>query len=199
MTLFMINLLIDYCLMTHQQLLKTYVGKVISGEEFKRLFPQLVNNLYKLTAYNENHNGLQFKTGINVDRVEFNPNDECLPGGIYFIEENEIYKWLAYKGKFMHYCRKVVLLDDSKIYIERNKFKADKIKLEERVKIVDMDIWNNENCCLKAVNHDGTNISIIKKPTEAVQLAAVKQNVNAFEYIENPVESVILEVANFYS
>ncbi len=45
-----------------------------------------------------------------------------------------------------------------------------------------------------SVNHDGNNIREIDNPSEAVQMAAVKQNPYAIQYINNPTEKVQLYV-----
>ena len=49
---------------------------------------------------------------------------------------------------------------------------------------------------LAAVKQDGTAIEYIKNPTEEVQLAAVKQDGTAIEYIKNPSEEVQLAAVN---
>ena len=41
------------------------------------------------------------------------------------------------------------------------------------------------------LNLDGYAIAHIKKPTEAVKLAAVNQNGRAIQYIKNPSEAVV--------
>jgi hypothetical protein len=74
-------------------------GQVLSGKEFNRINGDRL--LVKLTNQNENHNGFQFKTGLNVDNIPFNPSGECEPGGIYFCEESLMNAWLHYGGK--HY------------------------------------------------------------------------------------------------
>jgi len=37
----------------------------LTGIEFKQLYPNTL--FYKLTNETENHNGFQFKTGLNID------------------------------------------------------------------------------------------------------------------------------------
>ena len=32
------------------------------------------NYLYRITNEEENHNGFQYKTGLNTDHIEFSPN-----------------------------------------------------------------------------------------------------------------------------
>lgn len=100
--------------------------KVYSGEEFNKLSNG--KKYYKLTYGNENHNGFQFTSGLNVDTKVFNPKGECSPGGIYFTEVKFFARWL---GKHF-YFREVTIPDDAQVYIEIEKFKADKIILGPR-------------------------------------------------------------------
>ena len=39
---------------------------------------------YKITNKEENHNGFQYKDGLNIDTIEFDPNGSCRPGGLYY-------------------------------------------------------------------------------------------------------------------
>jgi len=163
--------------MTNQSLLDKYIGKVLSGKGFKLLFPELSNNLIKLTNLRENHNGFQFIKGINIDNINFDPTDDCKPGGIYFTEISKLCMWLKYNGQCMKYCRKVILMDDSKVYIERDKFKADKMILEDRIDISDLNewVWLDKDYCLKAVNQYDNVLKYIKDPIEAIKLAVYKK------------------------
>ena len=99
----------------------------ISGLEFKLKYPN--TDFYKLTNEDENHNRFQFKDGLNIDFNTFNPTGSCSKGGLYFTEYDKISLWINYNFQNMKYIRKVEILDDSKVYIEENKFKADKFIL----------------------------------------------------------------------
>jgi len=88
---------------------------------------------YKILNKEECHNGLQYKTGLNIDPLRFNPYGECEPGGIYFSRE-DILAFL-FHGPWI---RKVTLPEDAQVYKEpgnsRN-WKADKVILGKREKI----------------------------------------------------------------
>src|SRR5579872_1105985 len=102
---------------------------VISGKQFNEKFDI---KFVKLTNRSENHHGLQFKTGLNIDFRKFHPEGHCKPGGIYFCEFSNLYNWLNYKSNDeMVYYRYVTIPDDANIYNEGNKFKADKLLLSE--------------------------------------------------------------------
>ena len=112
-----------------------YKHNEMTGKEFCTYFPNLSKKLVKLTNIRECHHGFQFETGLNVDTIPFNPTGECEPGGIYFTDIGNMPEWLEYGNKQMKYCRTVTLPPDCRVYVEENKFKADKIILGERVEI----------------------------------------------------------------
>ena len=90
-------------------------------------------NFYKILNEEECHYGLQYKTGLNIDPIEFNPSGDCQPGGIYFAKENILA--FLHVG---HWIRKVTIPEDAQIYEnpgEPKKWKADKIILGEREEI----------------------------------------------------------------
>ena len=51
---------------------------------------------FKLTNLDESHHGITFQDGLNVDPIQFNSSQDCVPGGIYFCQEQDIHKWLFY-------------------------------------------------------------------------------------------------------
>jgi len=59
----------------------------------------------------ENHNGFQYQTGLNIDTESFNPSGYCTSGGLYFVKE-DVLAFLP-KGKWI---RTVTLPPDAKVY-----------------------------------------------------------------------------------
>src|SRR5665647_3665118 len=106
---------------------------LLTGKEFNAKYTG--KTLVKLTSESECHNGFQFKDGLNVDTVPFNPTSECKPGGIYFCELSKFFYWTIYNEKQMIWYRKVTIPDDAQVYVESDKFKADKLILSERHEI----------------------------------------------------------------
>lgn len=97
----------------------------ISVEEFKRDMP-----FYKILNEREVHNGVHYKTGLNVDILRFDPQGSCAPGGLYFACE-DILNFLTYGP----WIREVILPEDAHVYLNPGipvKWKADKIILGER-------------------------------------------------------------------
>jgi hypothetical protein len=90
-------------------------------------------NYYKILNEEEYHHKLQYKFGLNIDPLKFNPYGDCTSGGIYFSREDILY-FLDYGP----YIRKVTLPEDAQIYEnpgEPKKWKADKVILGERENI----------------------------------------------------------------
>lgn len=108
---------------------------VCSGEKFNKLYKDI--SFVKLTNSNECHNGFRFKDGLNIDTVDFNPIEECRPGGIYFCFREDYERWTKYGCSQMFYIREVSIPDDAQVYCEENKFKADKIILGPRQLLFD--------------------------------------------------------------
>jgi len=85
---------------------------------------------YKFTNKLENHNGLQYHDGLNIDPLPFNPSGNCEPGGIYFAREDILF--------FHNYwLREVTLPEGKEIYEnpgEPKKWKAHQVILGKRRK-----------------------------------------------------------------
>jgi hypothetical protein len=176
---------------------KRYVGKVFAGEEFIALFPNLSENLIKLTNTIENHRGFQFDSGINEDTNTFNPEGKCSAGGIYFTHIDKLAYWVDLYQNPNHeykYCRKVKILSDCKIYIEDvDSFKVDKIFLEDRVDISELENWKDRDYLMKSIRQNPFVIRYIKNPDTETQLEAVTQNGCSIKHIKNPTEEIKLE------
>lgn len=109
------------------------IGKTYSGKEFNE---RCKEEIFKLTSNTENHNGFQYVTGLNVDTKPFSPMGKCSAGGLYFTTRSFIPEyWQYWMGNViitMVYARSVTVPDDALVYVERQKYKANKIILGER-------------------------------------------------------------------
>lgn len=105
-------------------------GKIFSGKTFKQLFP-LHTAFYKYLFDNMNQYGFQYKYGLNIDTKRFNPHGSCEGGGLYFTTHDRIE---AFKnGKHGNNLHHVIIPDDAMVYVDHEKFKADKIILNKQV------------------------------------------------------------------
>jgi len=112
-------------------------------------------NFYKITNEEEKHNGLQYKTGLNVDPLPWNPSGDCAPGGIYFSRE-DILAFIEYGS----WIRKVDIQEGVEIYEnpgEPKKWKAHEVVLEERRRI-DVNV-------IKGLLEEGADIHIDEELT----------------------------------
>jgi len=90
-------------------------------------------NYYKILNEKEKHHKMQYKTGLNIDLLPFNPSGNCQPGGIYFAEK-DILGFLNYGP----WIRKVTLPEDAQVYENPGlpkKWKSNKVILGRKYKI----------------------------------------------------------------
>ena len=88
---------------------------------------------YKILNKEENHHNLQYKTGLNIDPIPFNPSGDCLKGGIYFSREH-IFCFFDYGC----WIREVTIPEGIPVYENPGlpkKFKAPQVILGRRRKI----------------------------------------------------------------
>ena len=116
-------------------------SRLLNGPSFNEKYRGKI--LVKLTNELENHHGYQFQTGLNIDSLPFSPEGECRSGGIYFCLLEDLSLWLKYNGQQMCYVRFVTIPPDAQVWIETNKFKADRLILSDRVKIGDLKAWED--------------------------------------------------------
>nr|QBK88699.1 MAG: hypothetical protein LCMiAC01_03770 [Mimivirus LCMiAC01] len=138
-----------------------HIGKKYTGEEFNQIFPNI--RLFKLTNKTEDHYNFKFKTGVNIDTNEFNPNDKCKRGGLYITEPINMCKWLNYNENGpMENIRIATILSDSTVYIEENKLKTDKVLLSDKILIHDLDLWHHYKWCFHAVSQNARALTYTK-------------------------------------
>jgi len=97
---------------------------VISGKIFNKLMSG--KTLIRLFNKTKIHNGWQYLEKLNIDPIKFNPQ-ECSAGGFYFIELQYWQLWKSYNNDVMEYYSLISIPDNSKIFIEFEKFKSDKL------------------------------------------------------------------------
>lgn len=177
----------------------------ITGEEFNRIFQGL--QFVKLTNYCENHNGFEFKEGLNSDTKQFNPNGNCSSGGMYFIKKENIHKWIwyAYHVRMMWWVRSVTIPDDARVYVENGKFKTNKFMLGKRklikekyyIEAIKCTKYNvlphlemgilTKNVCMAGVKRNG--LFLIHVPIQHIDedmcKESIKQNFKALQYVPN--------------
>lgn len=66
---------------------------VISGKNFNEKYNC---KFYKITNETEIHHSFQYKDGLNIDILHFNPTSKCSAGGLYFADINNIFNFLDF-------------------------------------------------------------------------------------------------------
>jgi len=150
------------------------------SEIYKEIYHQNKNiQFYKFLNHNLIHNNFQYKLGLNVDIVPFNPSGMCESGGLYFCEEAMCHHhWRGYDGK------KVAIIeipDDARVYEDGNKFKADKLIITEIIDFCDMpdDFWIN------ILHKDYKALEYVKNQTDELCTLAIMQNGSAIQFVKN--------------
>ena len=99
---------------------------------------------FKITNAAENHNGFQYLDGLNVLKEKFNddPNKSCCPGGLYFTNGENIFKFLNYGI----YLREVTLPIENPDFKKvkdpsGDKWRANMIILEKRYDLSNVDTF----------------------------------------------------------
>jgi hypothetical protein len=121
----------------HEKTVEPTALKLVECKEYTGAQVNAANlgPLVKLTSKDENHHGFVFATGENRDTHVFCPYAICSAGGLYFCKMADAAMWFDYSHEYMHFIRPVTLPDDARVYIEKNKMKADKFILGEREEI----------------------------------------------------------------
>ena len=112
--------------------------------------PGFEGPFYKILAKDMIHNGFEYKPGLNVDRIPFNPDSKCAPGGLYFSDLENIHKFFGY-GPLI---ARVTLPPDARVIREsKDKLKADKIILSDIGPIVQSSIFDDISNAINMLRH----------------------------------------------
>jgi len=161
-----------------------YSYTVVSGKKFNKIYKDI--KMYKFLNDDMIHNNFEYQLGLNIDTEDFNPTDTCSKGGLYFCEESKCHLYWDNFGKYLGY---VEIPNDAHIYIEDDKFKADKIILK---KIEPFDNVNNE-FWYKIIKYDGLALEYVKEQSEELCLKAVMKNGHTLLFVKEQTEKICLE------
>jgi hypothetical protein len=155
-----------------------------TGKEFNKIVNENNLILVKVLNYDEYHFNFQYKEGLNIDTNEFNPNGECNKGGLYFTDYRYLLYFYEIYGKII---RLIEIPNDARVYIEDNKYKADKIILNEKITIEEFyeNYVNNKEICMKAVKKYGYALKYVPENLKDydICLKAVKEDGLALKYV----------------
>ncbi len=140
------------------------------------------------------HHGFQYKEGLNVDTVPFNPSGDCESGGLYYATTEHIFKFLS----FGYFIADVTIPQDAKVYETKGKFKADRIILSN---IRRVEVYINSlpyESQLNAVKQNGYLLKYVKNQTPELCLDALKQNGYALRYVKEQTPEICLTAVKRY-
>lgn len=179
----------------------------ISGADFNKLYKG--TKFYKFLNTTLVHYNFPYNVGLNTDYIPFNPFDICSQGGLYFCEESKCHLYWTDYGKKVSL---VVIPDDARVYIEKDKFKADKFILTEIIDFCDMcdkfwfNIAQNDGKALKyiknlsntltdeiyriAVQKDGKSLKYVKNQTEEICKLAIQQDSRSLVYVKEQSDEI---------
>lgn len=173
------------------------------------LYEKYGNEFYYIE--NEKNTDLKIKKGLNIYNMSFNSIKFIFGKGIYFYSKEHLIdsnKKLEL-GEFS-YVRKVTLIMNSKICIENGIFKTDKIILSDKIDccvkyepvyinrittkfIMKITEITEENLIDLFVNDTSYFLEKKFKLSEKSYIAAIKQNGELIQYIENQTEEMCFE------
>ena len=162
-------------------------SKEYTGQEFNEILGS--KKLYRFTRYDEIHNDFQYNDGLNVDHLEFYPHDACKPGGLYFVDEDHIIRYLF--SHLFQWIREVTIPPDARVYVEKGKYKSDKFVLGPRKRTSEYEI--DKHRCLEAVKQDYRMLQFVKEQTHDICMEAVKHDSESLQYVRKQSHDICLE------
>jgi hypothetical protein len=148
---------------------------VLSGIEFKKKHGTV---FYKFISKNMIHHNFEYKLGLNVDIIPFDPNSCCRPGGLYFTTLKYIIDYYEH-GSIL---AEIGIIDDSLIYIDDlQQFKANKFNITKLMKneidiieIFQLAMKNgckmNTNVCVNTAEHGHLEVLVWAKKKDVILL-----------------------------
>lgn len=179
----------------------------ISGEEFNEMYDGI--GFYKFLNNDLIHNNFHYRLGLNIDTEPFNPTGMCQKGGLYFCKGSECYLYWKNYGTLLAI---VEIPDDARVYIERNKFKTDKLIIKdirdfdnvddrfwidfiikEDCRALEYVKYQTEKLCIQVVQKNGLILQYVNKQTEAICIHAVKQNGLALRLVNEQTDKICVQ------
>lgn len=147
---------------------------MLTGRQFNRLYS---GRFYKFTNLLENHNGIQYKSGLNHDILDFDPSGRCQPGGLYFTDIDNIHIWIN-DNKWV---REVMIPSNASVYVENRKFKVDYFILGERKPVPKIKYSLNQLFDIYMFGEHSYQTMFTEHPLRSVRLAdKLKRPISVF-------------------
>jgi hypothetical protein len=138
--------------------------------------------LVKLVAPNMVNRGLRLKTGLNIDPNPFSHTGDCVAGGIYYCDAQDLSYWSRNLG-YTHLCT-VTIPDGAQTVKLDRKYRSDQVILGDPYLISDHPLWQDIELCKLIVAHDGLALEHVKEQTDELCKLAVQQNILALRHVK---------------
>lgn len=133
---------------------------------------QSSRRFFKITNQTECHHGFQYKEGLNIDTLPFTETGKCVPGGLYFTDEEHILEHVGYGV----WIREIMLpTDDNDFQMVRDghKWRANKIILGPRFALNHPQSLIRLRISLAGVS-DTTSITIVDRASKLGHIAILQ-------------------------
>lgn len=142
-------------------------------------------------GYRVDHHYFEYKLGLNIDKVPFNPSGSCKSGGLYFTTAECLHNYF-HMGDYIAF---IEIPPNARVYKDpSNKFretttgdfyKADQIFISKIIPIHEFLQSKSEKYIEKLLKQDGMNLKYIENQTDKLVKIAINQNPSAFKFVKN--------------
>jgi len=143
--------------------------------------------LLKLVSADMINRGLQLKPGLNVDPNPFIREGDCVAGGLYYCDAQDIMHWRGLG--YTHLCT-VEVPEDTQTVKLSHKYRSDKLILSQPYPIAEHPMWTNIEICKLVVHKDGFVLKYVKNQTDEICWLAVQQDGLALQYVQNQTDEI---------
>jgi len=144
--------------------------------------------LVKLVSADMINRELQLKPGLNVDPVPFRHDRDCVAGGLYYCDAQDIMCWYYHLG-YTHLCT-VTVPEDAQTVKLSNKYRSDKIHLSQPYPIGEHPMWTDSEICKLTVQQNGLALQYVQNQTDEICRLAVQQNGLTLQYVQNQTDEI---------
>jgi hypothetical protein len=144
--------------------------------------------LVKLVASNMVNRGLPLKPGLNIDPIPFSHTGDCVAGGIYYCDAQDLAHWSRILG-YTHLCN-VTIPDGAQTVKLDRKYRSDQVILGDPYLISDHPLWQDIELCKLFVTHDGLALEYVKEQPKELCKLAVYQAGLALKFVKEQTEEI---------
>ena len=169
--------------MTNITKIADFIEKELSGAEFNELYDG-INFYKKMPQPNMRYDIFHYKLGLNTDTEHFKPNTykknnfhPYKEDNFCFYEESKCHLYFGYTT-IKDRIAVIKIPNDARVYIAKDKFKADKIVITDIITIDDI----STNIAINLLQKGCISLQYVKEQTEEIcKLAIIK----SYHYYDN--------------